>query len=110
MEAPVISYAEHIFRYLLTILYVFLLWKNICSAPLPFLKLDCFFFPPIDSNISSLFLAVLGLHCYMWAFFSHGEQGLLFLAVHRLLIAVAPLLWSSGCRHVSFSRGSAWAQ
>ena len=109
-EAPVISYAEHIFRYLLTILYVFLLWKNICSAPLPFLKLDClgFFFSLLI--LSSLFLAVLGLQCCMWAFFSHGEQGLLFIAVHRLLIAVASLLWSPGCRHMKLSGGSARAQ
>ena len=35
-----------------------------------------------------LFLAALGLHCCAWAFSSCGEQGLLFVAVHRLLIAV----------------------
>ena len=36
-----------------------------------------------------LFLAVLGLCCCAWAFFSCGEQGLL-------------LLQSMGCRHVGF--------
>ena len=36
-----------------------------------------------------LFLAALGLHCCTQAFSSWGERGLLFVAVHRLLIAVA---------------------
>ena len=36
-----------------------------------------------------LFLVVLGLHCCVWAFSSCGEQGLLFLEVSGLLIAVA---------------------
>ena len=39
-----------------------------------------------------VFLAVVGLHCCGWAFSSCGEQGLLFVAVHRLLIAVASLV------------------
>ena len=40
-------------------------------------------------------MAVLGLRCCAWAFSSCGEQGLLFVAVHWLLIAVALLLWST---------------
>ena len=36
-----------------------------------------------------LFLAALGLHCCMQAFSSCGEQGLLFVSVCGLLIAVA---------------------
>ena len=36
-----------------------------------------------------LFLVALGLCCCAWAFSSCSEQGLLFVAVHRLLIAVA---------------------
>ena len=39
-----------------------------------------------------LFLAVLGLRCCTRAFSSCGEQGLLFVEVHRLLIAVASLV------------------
>ena len=39
-----------------------------------------------------LFLAALGLHCCMGAFSSCGKRGLLFVAVHRLLIAVASLV------------------
>ena len=43
-----------------------------------------------------LFLAVLGLCCCVWAFFSCGEQGPLFVAVRRLLIAVASLVVEHG--------------
>ena len=38
-----------------------------------------------------LFMAALGLHCCMRAFSSCGERGLLFVAVHGLLIVVASL-------------------
>ena len=43
-----------------------------------------------------LFLAVLGLRCCVQAFSSCGEQGLLFVAVCRLLIAVASLVAEHG--------------
>ena len=43
-----------------------------------------------------LFLAALGLHCCTWAFSSCGEQGLLFVAVHGLLIVVASLVAEHG--------------
>ena len=39
-----------------------------------------------------LFLAALGLHCCARAFSSCGEQGLLFVAMRGLLIAVASLV------------------
>ena len=39
-----------------------------------------------------LFLAVLGLHCCAQAFSSCSELVLRFIAVHRLLIAVASLV------------------
>ena len=39
-----------------------------------------------------LFLAVLGLCCCAWAFSGCGEQGLLFVAVCRLLTVVASLV------------------
>ena len=44
----------------------------------------------------SLFLAALGLRCCAWAFSSCGEWGLLFIAVRRLLIAVASLVAEHG--------------
>ena len=43
-----------------------------------------------------LFLAALGLRCCARAFSSCGEQGLLFVAVLRLLIAVASLVAEYG--------------
>ena len=43
-----------------------------------------------------LFLAALGLCCCAWAFSSCGERGLLSLAVHRFLIAVASLVAEHG--------------
>ena len=43
-----------------------------------------------------LFLAALGLHCCVQAFSSCGERGLLFVAVHGLLIAVASLVAEHG--------------
>ena len=42
------------------------------------------------------FLAVLGLLCCTQAFSSCSEQGLLFVVVHRLLIAVAYLVAEHG--------------
>ena len=43
-----------------------------------------------------LFLAALGLHCCTQAFSSCSEQGLLFVAVRGLLIAVASLVAEHG--------------
>ena len=43
-----------------------------------------------------LFLAALGLPCCAQAFSSCGERGLLFIAVHELLIVVASLVVEHG--------------
>ena len=43
-----------------------------------------------------LFMAVLGLCCCTRAFSSCRERGLLFIVVHRLLIAVASLVAERG--------------
>ena len=43
-----------------------------------------------------LFLAALGLHCCARASSSCGEWGLLFVAIHGLLIAVASLVVEHG--------------
>ena len=43
-----------------------------------------------------LFLAALGPRCCVWAFSSCGERGLLFIVLHRLLIAVASLVAEHG--------------
>ena len=50
-----------------------------------------FFFKLID-----LFIAALSLRCCARAFSSCGEQGLLFVAVRGLLIAVASLVGEHG--------------
>ena len=47
-------------------------------------------------NLFILFLAGLGFCCCVWSFFSCGERGLLFVAVHGLLIAVASLVVEHG--------------
>ena len=44
----------------------------------------------------NLFLAALGLRCCVRAFSSCGKWGLLFVAVHGLLIAVASLVVEHG--------------
>ena len=43
-----------------------------------------------------LFLAALGLRCCAQVFSSCGERGLLFVALRRLLIAVASLVAEHG--------------
>ena len=48
-------------------------------------------------------LVVLGLRCCMWAFSSCGKRGLLFIAVHGLLIAVASLCCRSQALGVQVS-------
>ena len=52
-----------------------------------FLKIFCFIY---------LFLAALVLRCCAWAFSSCRERGLLFVAVHGLLIEVASLVAEHG--------------
>ena len=54
------------------------------------------FFKKIFIYFIYLFLAVLGVRCRARAFSSCGERGLLFVAVHGLLIAVASLLAQHG--------------
>ena len=57
-----------------------------------------------------LALAVLGFRCCVQAFSSCGEPGLLFVAVHGLLIVVASLVATMGSRHADFSSCGTWAQ
>ena len=55
-----------------------------------------FFFFFLINLFICLFLAALGLRCCTRAFSSCGERGLLFVAVRRLLIAVASLVAEHG--------------
>ena len=50
-------------------------------------------------------LAVVGLHYCAWPFSSCGEWGLLFIAVHRLLIVAASLVSEHGYRLSSCGAG-----
>ena len=64
-----------------------LFFLNVFFVFYSFLKIYLFIF---------LLLAALGLRSCTWAFSSCGEQGLLFVAVRRLLIAVASLVVEHG--------------
>ena len=63
--------------------------------PYPFNDAVFFFF--------LFFLSVLGLCCCAQAFSSCGEQGLLFIALRGLLIAVASFVAEHGSRRAGFS-------
>ena len=72
-----------------------LLTGNYCHWDFSFLQyclFTFFFLNKFIYFILFLFLAVLGLRCCTWAFSSCSEQGLLFVAVRGLPIAVASLV------------------
>ena len=70
--------------------------KTSCTVfTLPEYVAIAYFFVKIKLFIY-LFLAALGLCRCAWAFSSCGELGLLFVVVHRLLIAVASLVTEYG--------------
>ena len=75
--------SKHCFRCILQIL--------ICCILL-FIQFNVFFINVFIYLLIYLFLAALGLYCCPRAFSSCGEQGLLFVAVCGLLIAVASLV------------------
>ena len=79
-------------------------WKLAFSNGLLFLHSlpNSSVFPHLD-NFFYIYLfylliifGALGLRCCAWGFSSCGEQGLLFIAVHRLLIRVASLAAEHG--------------
>ena len=73
----------------------------------------CLEAPPGCSSqacLSSFFLAALGLCCYARAFSSYSEPGLLFVALHGLLIAVASRCSTRVLEHAGFSSCGARAQ
>ena len=75
---------------------VYLLWRNVYLGLLPIFGLSCqniFNFLKINLFILFFkFLAALGICCCVRASSSCVERGLLFIAVCRLLIAVASLV------------------
>ena len=55
-----------------------------------------FSYPSSFIYLFILFVAALGLHCCVQALSRCGERGILFVAVHRLLTAVASLVAEHG--------------
>ena len=55
-------------------------------------------------------LAVLGLHCCMRTFSSCSKQGLLFIVICGLLIAVAPPVAEQALGRMGFSSCDLWTQ
>ena len=56
-----------------------------------------------------LFMAVLGLHCFVWAFSGCGQWGLFFIVVLGLSLWLLLLLQSTGSRHTGSSSCSTQA-
>ena len=56
----------------------------------------------IKKNFIYIFLVALGLHCCAWAFSSCGEWRILFIAMHRLLIAAASVVAEHRLRRTGF--------
>ena len=69
---------------------------QLCFSSLLYLLFCVLFCFLINWFILFLFLAALGLCCCTRTFSSCGERGLLFVAVHGLLIAVASLVAEHG--------------
>ena len=83
------------FRRVLGLSGVFLMLKILSKCRENFGRvLFCLFFKKI--LFVYLFLAALGHGCCVWAFSSCSEQGLLFVAVCRLLIVVASVVVEHG--------------
>ena len=77
------------------VIYFFIFWPHYTTCrilgPQPAVEVWSLFFFLINLFIY-LFLVALGLRCCARAFSSCGEQGLLFVVVRGLLIAVASLV------------------
>ena len=76
-------------------LLLYIVFPNMSTTMIITITTTAFFFFLFYSFIY-LFLAALGLHCCTQAFSSCSEQGLLFIAVRRLLIEVASLVVEHG--------------
>ena len=80
------------------------------SGKIPPLSYTGYFYSIYIYLFVCLFMAALGLHCCARSFSSCSEQGLLFVEMHRLLIAVASLVRSMGSQYAGFSSCSMRAQ
>ena len=85
-------------------------WHNSVHGKVSNPQYNQFFFFVFINLFIYLSLAALGLCCCVQTFSSCSEWGLLFVAVHRLLLWWLLLLQSTGSRHAGFSSCSTWAQ
>ena len=80
--------------------HFYILWGNFLFMFFsPFVSSGfLFFLPPsiVKNFLKKQFILFLAVRCCTWAFSSCGEQGLLFVVVHGLLIAVASLVAEHG--------------
>ena len=74
---------------------VFISFANMCQLNIYEISY-CLFCFLVVVVVVVFFLAALGPYCCTWAFSSCSERGLLFIAVHVLLIAVASLVAEHG--------------
>ena len=88
---PALFYDDHVKQF---ICHIFSLPKNPYQEVLLTFILVYLFF--LFNKFIYLFLAALGLRCYLRAFSSCGERGLLLVVVHGLLIVEAPLVGEHG--------------
>ena len=86
-----IFFGEVSIRILCPFLFYFIIFLNDCFYLFTYLFIYLFTYLFIY-----LFMAVLGLRCCTRAFSSCSEWGLLFVAVHELLIVVASLVAKHG--------------
>ena len=84
-------------------IFLIFLFKQLLSLSSPF------FSSLFKKKIMYLFLVVLGLHCCVGSSLVAGSRGQLFIEVHRLLIAVASLLQSTGSWAHELNSCSSWA-
>ena len=88
MNSATVNIQVHLFEYL----FSFLWGIDLRLELLGHMVILCLAFLKIFIYLIYLFMAVLGLCCYARGFSSCAERGLLFVAVHGLLIVVASLV------------------
>ena len=96
---PFLNLVFQLIFYLFFISFFFLFFLKWFDGLLLYYALILFFLVFVNLLYVFVFvfvLAVLGLRCCMQAFSGCREQGLLFIAVHGLLIAVASLVTEHG--------------
>ena len=87
-----LMFASHVFQELFHPLYI----SSFVQSYMMIIALSCDIQQHHFLKFIYLFLAVLGLRCRARASSSCGEQGLLFIAVRGLLVAVASLVAEHG--------------